>query len=162
MATLLQCTLPGAPSVYYGDELGLTGGNDPANRASFPWDPARWDTSLHRYVRSLLRLRASEAALRHGSTIALHAAGPAFTFERRLEAGRLVVAVNPGTEAALVEVALDGVDHGRLELVDLDGSDTGGAAAAGDGPEAGPVEVVAGAARFVIPPRSGQVRRLTD
>ena len=36
MATLLQCTLPGAPSIYYGDEIGLTGGNDPANRASFP------------------------------------------------------------------------------------------------------------------------------
>ena len=36
MATLLQCTLPGAPSIYYGDEIGLTGGNDPANRGVVP------------------------------------------------------------------------------------------------------------------------------
>ena len=38
MATLLQATLPGAPCIYYGDEIGLSGGNDPANRGAFPWD----------------------------------------------------------------------------------------------------------------------------
>ena len=158
MATLLQCTLPGAPSIYYGDEIGLTGGNDPANRASFPWDPARWDTSLHRYVRSLLRLRSSEPALRHGSTIAIAAAGPAFTFERRLDGERLVIAVNAGSDEAVAVATLEGVDRGRLELVDLDGVEPGGGpAAAGE-----TVEVVAGTTRFVVPPRSGQVRRLTD
>jgi neopullulanase len=157
IATLLQCTLPGAPSIYYGDEVGLTGGNDPANRASFPWDPARWDTSLHAYTRSLLRLRASEPALRHGTTIALHAAGAAFTFERRLEAGRLIVAVNAGVDAAVVQATLEGVDTGQLALVDL--GDTKAANGSAGDPEA--VEVVRGVARFVVPPRTGQIRRLT-
>ena len=109
--------LPGAPSIYYGDEIGLTGGNDPANRASFPWGTDRWDTALHRYVRSLLRLRSSEPALRHGSTIVLAAAGAAFAFERRLDGGRLVVAINAGVDAVVLEASLDGVDRGRLELV---------------------------------------------
>jgi neopullulanase len=153
MATLLQCTLPGAPSIYYGDEIGLTGGNDPANRGSFPWDRAGQDTALHGYVRDLLRLRASEPALRHGSTTAIQANGATVTFERRLDAGRLLVSVNPGSDAATVPVTMERVDRGRLEVVDLDGS--------GSGAGAESVELAAGAATFVVPPRSGQVRRLT-
>ena len=158
MATLLQCTLPGAPSIYYGDEIGLTGGNDPANRASFPWGEDRWDSALHRYVRSLLRLRSSEPALRHGSTIALAAAGAAFAFERRLDRGRLVVAINAGVDAAVLEASLAGVDRGRLEAIDLDGPEPTGGSAAADAI----VEVIAGGARLVVPPRSGWVLRLTD
>ena len=40
LATLLQVTLPGAPCIYYGDEVGLRGGNDPEYRGAFPWDEA--------------------------------------------------------------------------------------------------------------------------
>ncbi len=154
MATVLQCTLPGAPSIYYGDEIGLTGGNDPANRASFPWDSDRWDSALHGYVRSLLRLRSSEPALRHGTTVALAAAGSAFAFERRLDGGRLVVAVNAGLDTAEVVVSLEGVDRGRFELVDLDREAGGGSDDS--------VEVIGGSVRLVVPPRAGQVLRLTD
>ena len=38
LAVLLQATLPGAPCTYYGDEIGLTGDNDPWCRGAFPWD----------------------------------------------------------------------------------------------------------------------------
>jgi cyclomaltodextrinase len=156
MATLLQCTLPGAPSIYYGDEIGLTGGNDPANRGAFPWDPGRWDGGLRSYVRALLRLRASEPALRHGSTVAIAAGGPAVAFERRLDARRLVVAVNPGTDEVVLEATIEGVAQGRLEMVDLDRS----VAVTGPDGAAGAVDVVAGAARIAVPPRAGQVLRL--
>jgi cyclomaltodextrinase len=153
MATLLQCTLPGAPSIYYGDEIGLSGGNDPANRGSFPWEADRWDGALRAYVRSALRLRAVEGALRHGSTTILAAAGPALAFERRLDGRRLVVAVNAGTDAVTLETTVDGVSRGRLEAVDLDGSSA---------TTIGAIEVDAGGARLVIPPRSGHVLRLTE
>src|SRR4029078_12092089 len=46
LAVLLQGTLPGAPCIYYGDEVGLTGGKDPESRKAFPWDPARWGARL--------------------------------------------------------------------------------------------------------------------
>ena len=36
LATLFQMIYPGAPSIYYGDEIGMTGGHDPANRSAFP------------------------------------------------------------------------------------------------------------------------------
>jgi cyclomaltodextrinase len=155
MATLLQCALPGAPSIYYGDEIGLTGGNDPACRGSFPWDEGRWDRDLRAFVRSVLRLRDGEPALRHGSTVAVGAAGPGFAFERRLDGDRLVVALNPGTEPMELAVTLDGVGRGRLEGVSLDGGDSDGSP-----PGAAGVEVVDGAARVAIGPRRGQVLRL--
>jgi cyclomaltodextrinase / maltogenic alpha-amylase / neopullulanase len=37
LATLLQMSLPGSPTVYYGDEVGMTGGDDPYNRMPYPW-----------------------------------------------------------------------------------------------------------------------------
>ena len=42
LATLFQMTYPGAPSIYYGDEVGLAGGHDPFNREAFPWDSSAW------------------------------------------------------------------------------------------------------------------------
>ena len=152
MATLLQCTLPGAPSIYYGDEIGLAGGNDPANRGSFPWDEASWNVDLRAFVRGLLRLRAAEPALRHGSTTAVATDAAGLAFERRLDGGRLVVAVNAGTETIELDAALEGVVGGRLDLVDLDGVADAGAMRS--------VEVTDGAARIAVPPRSGLVLRL--
>jgi neopullulanase len=121
MATLIQATLPGAPCIYYGDEVGLTGGNDPGSRGAFPWDEGRWDRDLHGFVRSVLRLRAARPELRHGSTTAVAAAGPAMAFERRLGDARSVVAVNPGTDAVSIEVALHDAPRGRVVGVGLDG-----------------------------------------
>ena len=51
MAALLQFTLPGIPSIYYGDEAGLTGFEDPLNRAAFPW--GRENTQLLAFYRRL-------------------------------------------------------------------------------------------------------------
>src|SRR5262249_1838050 len=63
LASLLLAALPGAPCLFYGDEVGLTGGLDPDNRRGYPWDPATQDLALRRFVRSVLRLRREEPAL---------------------------------------------------------------------------------------------------
>ena len=117
MATLLQFMLPGAPCIYYGDEIGLTGGNDPANRGAYPWDRAHWDHDLRSYVRSLVGLRARERAIRHGATIAIGARGPAMALERRLDMDRLVVVVNPGDDAVDLDVTIEGAERGGLEQI---------------------------------------------
>ena len=57
----LLCALPGCATVYYGDEVGLTGCHDPWNRRAFPW--GREDKSLQKYVANKLRHRL----LRHRS-----------------------------------------------------------------------------------------------
>ncbi len=56
LATLLQMTLPGAPCIYYGDEIGMDGGMDPLCRASFPTDPAAWEARSARLDRRPCRV----------------------------------------------------------------------------------------------------------
>ncbi len=64
LATLLQATLPGAPCVYYGDEIGMAGGRDPDCRRAFPAGELGRDDALRDGVRALLHARAAHPALR--------------------------------------------------------------------------------------------------
>ena len=59
-------TYPGAPCVYYGDEVGLEGGRDPDCRRAFPWDISQWDTDLWDTIQSCITLRKTHSALRQG------------------------------------------------------------------------------------------------
>ena len=68
--------LPGAPCVYYGDEIGMEGGKDPDNRRTFPWgtlsDGRR--SPIFRFLNELITLRNEERVLRDGKLeIAYHA-----------------------------------------------------------------------------------------
>lgn len=104
LATLFQLTIPGAPGIYYGDEIGMTGGFDPDCRRAFPWDkPESWDGETLEMVRALTRLRKTHAALRHGGWRPLWESGDAFAFVRESPAPgrhdpseRVLVAVNRG------------------------------------------------------------------
>lgn len=62
MASFLQFTLPGAPSIYYGDEAGMEGYADPFNRRTYPW--GREDQELLAHYRRLGHLRRDNPALR--------------------------------------------------------------------------------------------------
>lgn len=69
LAAFFQMTFPGAPAIYYGDEVGVTGGEDPYNRATYPWadQGGHPDTNLLAGYRKLTQLRADYPILRHGS-----------------------------------------------------------------------------------------------
>jgi cyclomaltodextrinase / maltogenic alpha-amylase / neopullulanase len=68
LATLVQMTLPGAPTVYYGDEVGLSGGDDPYNRMPYPWadQGGQPDLALRSDFKALLQLRQKQTVLRRG------------------------------------------------------------------------------------------------
>lgn len=93
----------GAPMVYYGDEVGMTGENDPGCRGTMVWDRARWVTDLYDAVRELSTARRESVALRRG--------------DQRL------VALGPDTVAVVrtagEEVAVVVVNRGEATTVDL-------------------------------------------
>ena len=64
MAAFLQYTLPGSPSLYYGDEAGMEGGRDPFNRRPYPW--GRENTDFLNFFRRLGQLRKNYPAFRLG------------------------------------------------------------------------------------------------
>jgi len=73
LATLLLFTFPGAPSIYYGDEVGLPGELDPDSRRTFPHEKD-WDQALLQLHKALIALRHRHPALRTGDYEVLHAA----------------------------------------------------------------------------------------
>jgi glycosidase len=96
-ATVLQMTLPGAPGLYYGDEVGMTGGEEPGSRGAFPWhDEGSWDRDQLETVRSLGQLRLRLPALRTGSLRVVWHDADTIAFERELGGERVLVAVHRG------------------------------------------------------------------
>ncbi|MDK2408621.1 glycoside hydrolase family 13 protein [Aphanizomenon sp. PH219] len=103
LATLLLFTFPGAPCIYYGDEVGLTGGYDPDCRKGFP-DKKQWDQDILEYHRQLIKLRHNYAALKIGEYQTLFAQGQVYIFARILLKEVLIIAVNAGNETAEVSI----------------------------------------------------------
>jgi neopullulanase len=122
-------TLPGAPCVYYGDEIGLSAGGDPFCRAAFPWqDESSWDQDLLAHYKKTIALRNKYPVFRTGSYKTLYADDMVYAHHRKLDDQQAVVVFNAGGESAFIELDLPGeswepkassgwqVDaHGRLK-----------------------------------------------
>jgi len=96
LATLFQMTFPGAPCIYYGDEIGMEGGHDPDSRRAFPWDETRWDRDMLALFRRAIALRHDHPVLRRGCYLRLHADDQhgVHAFARQGEGETLVVVLN--------------------------------------------------------------------
>ena len=92
MASFLQYALPGAPSLYYGDEAGLEGHADPFNRRTYPW--GREDTALLDHFRRLGALRKAQEPLRLGDIQFFQASEQKLGFTRNLGKKQLRVYIN--------------------------------------------------------------------
>ncbi|RUR85070.1 glycoside hydrolase family 13 protein [Chlorogloeopsis fritschii PCC 9212] len=103
LATLLLLTFPGAPSIYYGDEVGLPGRLDPDSRRGFPLE-ANWDREILNTHRHLIALRHTHPCLRTGDYQVLYTQGELYVFARTLDTEELVVAVNAGTASAKANI----------------------------------------------------------
>jgi glycosidase len=103
LATLLLLTFPGAPSIYYGDEVGLPGRLDPDSRRGFPIE-GNWERDVLEYHRKLIAIRHNYPALRTGDYQVLFAEGAVYVFARTLGTEELVIALNIGNEPAQVNV----------------------------------------------------------
>jgi cyclomaltodextrinase / maltogenic alpha-amylase / neopullulanase len=126
LAFLCQFAFPGVPCIYYGDEVGLEGGKDPACRGAFPWDPGQWKADLHPFVRRLVSLRKQMPALRRGAYLQILAddARGVFVFARSLGEEHLVVVLNTSSTRRVLRlpVAALGWKDGRI-VRDLMGAD---------------------------------------
>ncbi len=84
LATLFQMTYPGAPCIYYGNEIGMTGGRDPENRAPFPWDESKWDHDLRDAFKILTNLRMAHPVLRTGEFVPVYGEDRTIAYLRHL------------------------------------------------------------------------------
>ena len=94
LAWLFLFTMPGAPCIYYGDEVGVDGGHDPDCRKAFPWDEAKWDMDLLNYAKACIALRKGQKALRRGEYKRVHTEDDLMVFARTLKDDTVITAFN--------------------------------------------------------------------
>lgn len=151
-AAVIQMTLPGAPTLYYGDEAGLAGWTDPDNRRTYPW--GREDGSLVAFYRALGALREALPVLRLGSVKPLCAGDGIIAYARFDGESALAVACNNTDEAVTIALPLAdvGVPDGTRVLARFTTTEAGFDATPA------PAGVVGeGVLRFEAPARSATV-----
>ncbi len=119
LAALIQMTMPGAPTIYYGDEVSVSGDDDPDDRRTYPWgdantrtlgDTRKPDTQMRSYYQSLTKLRKDNQVLREGKLqfLASDDADGTLAYGRKLGDSAAIVLLNTSREARTVNVQLHG------------------------------------------------------
>jgi len=109
LAVLFQMTFPGSPAVFYGDEVGVTGGADPFNRGTYPWPDkgGHPDTAMLADFQKLIGLRDHNAVLRRGSIGApVHLDENVIVLTRSYQGVRAITAFNNAKTPQRVTVQL--------------------------------------------------------
>ena len=167
MATVVQMTMPGAPTIYYGDEVAVNGDDDPDDRRTFPWSNApgsgmapyvhspqayfgaTGDQSLLYHYRQLTRIRAANPVLRDGDLRFLLTnddATRAMAYGRRGGNAAAIVAVNPGPDAQTLTIPTagylrDGIVFGNAMNAGHSASTAGGVLSISLGPRSAAIYI---------------------
>ncbi|HHP7243112.1 MAG TPA: glycoside hydrolase family 13 protein [Elainellaceae cyanobacterium] len=108
LASLLMFTFPGAPTIYYGNEVGLSGGLDPDSRRVFP-PQAEWNLDILNRYKQLIALRHEYTALQTGDYQVLFAQDMTYVLSRHFGEEALIVAVNAGKTS--IDISLPSVTN---------------------------------------------------
>lgn len=111
LAFLFQFAFPGAPAIYYGDEIGLRGGKDPDCRGAFPWERVNWNTELREYVKKLIVLRKRHACLRRGdyASLLVDDCQNCHSFARSIGDERILFAMNASDSNVELNIPASGL-----------------------------------------------------
>jgi cyclomaltodextrinase len=134
LAMLLQLTLPGAPSIYYGDELAMAGAADPDCRRAYPPVGAELDVdaaATRSFVRDVIGARMTHETLRGGAVRVVGAAYRSVAVSRLAGGRRAIVAINAGENSAELDLSSTGGAEGLrwLQLSGTEGRITDGGGA---------------------------------
>jgi len=110
LAYFTMMTYPGAPMIYYGDEVGMAGGPDPDCRRGMLWEPAAWNHALRTAIKQYIALRKKYQALwRQGTYARLYAQGKVYVFARQGEQHTVMVGVNASPSAVQLDLDVQGL-----------------------------------------------------
>ena len=105
LAAILSYTLPGVPSLFYGDEAGIEGFGDPFCRATYPW--GKENKKLLGFYRALGKTRKNSPAFKDGDFVPFICGGDLFSFVRENKKTKVFIAVNRGETVAQIALPED-------------------------------------------------------
>lgn len=118
LAVFMQFTLPGAPMIYYGDEVGMTGGPDPDCRRGMLWDKEKQDMELFEYYKKLIKIRKDNIALTLGEFSTIYTDENTYGFRRECKEEVLEIYVNKGNKPVTLSLNIDG--EGLIDILSGD------------------------------------------
>ncbi|MCF7889782.1 glycoside hydrolase family 13 protein [Candidatus Bipolaricaulota bacterium] len=98
-------TFPGAPAIYYGDEIGMEGRDDPDCRRTYPWKEDLYRKDLREYFKDLIKLRSKLAPLRNGNFREISSNEQVFVYSRGSGNDTLLAAINSSREPGEIELS---------------------------------------------------------
>ncbi len=116
----LQMTFPGAPMIYYGDEVGMRGGNDPLNRGCMIWDTSRWNMQIFDWYKLMIKIH-QEPAIRYGNYKVIGTYDDVLGFERSYEGENIYVFINGGNTSQKFDSGLSGKFENLVDSALIEG-----------------------------------------
>jgi len=120
LAAMIQFSLPGAPTIYYGDEVGITGNDDPDTRRTYPWADlgGRPDTLMQMFYRTLINVRKQNRVLRDGDFRMLLAddTNETAAFGRKTASQAAVFVINRSVSSQTVSIPVAGYLRDNLQF----------------------------------------------
>ena len=98
LAVAFQFTYLGVPYIYYGDEIGMNGGDDPFNRRCMIWEKENQNKDMFEYFKKLIKIRKDNKALIYGEYKELCCEDNLIAFERNYNDEHIVVVINNNNE----------------------------------------------------------------
>lgn len=151
LAVLIQMTFPGAPTIYYGDEVGVCGFTDPDNRRTYPW--GHEDMELLQYHKDIIRIHKDYQLLKTGSLVEVESGQNYISYARFDHDEQMVTVVNKANEPLTLELPVWVAGISRTAVTEMEQIFCTNA----DGytMEKKRVQVVGGILKIEMPPKSG-------
>jgi len=120
IAVVFLMTYIGAPVIYYGDEVGMMGGEDPDCRRTMIWDKNQQNINLLNFYKRMIKLRRESQALRRGSFKSLYQQDNLYCYSRQLNEEKIIIALNNSAKNEEINISFPEIKTGkRLKVKDI-------------------------------------------
>lgn len=102
LALTFLLTYDGVPCIFYGTEIGMSGGNDPGCRKCFEWNTEKWNMKIYTCLKQLIQLRNKYKSLRKGGFSWIEGK-KMIVYERNYEEESIIVVINNSTDSGKVK-----------------------------------------------------------
>ena len=104
LAIAYQFLYMGVPYIYYGDEVGLDGGDDPENRKCMIWQEEKQNRELFNFYKNMINIRKNNKVFIYGDFEEVYCKNNVIAFKRVLDGEEILCIFNNGDESVLVNI----------------------------------------------------------
>ncbi|NLL71491.1 MAG: glycoside hydrolase family 13 protein, partial [Epulopiscium sp.] len=117
LGAIFQMGYPGAPTIYYGDEAGITGSSDPDCRRPYSWGKENKELTHHYQTLGEARTK-NKRLFAYGDLFTLHAQGDIYVYGRKYKNHVAIIAINRGDKEQQIQLDVSTIIQDGITLQD--------------------------------------------